>query len=215
MRNYKKERCSDLHGSYNNILDLKVTRTNQSSGAKWYKEANEIAYSLGKLAGFSNPIRRVQVGAGILAALSPQTEWGDNIHMAHMVVGGGTATGQTTVNNEKAFKILSGEHPLEVLGGLKVVPFYKAIVSPLGDNTPVIDRHSAAVYMGRPLSERELGFLASPVINRRIAGAYIRAALHQGVHPNTLQAQSWLQWRQNKGITRRVGGQQKEVYTKR
>ena len=214
MRNYKKERCSDLHGSYNNILELKITKANQSSGSKWYKEANDIAYSLGKLAGFSTPIRRVQVGAGILAALSPQTEWGDNIHMAHMIVGGGMATGQTKVNNEKALKILSGEHPLEVLGGLKVVPFYKAIVNPLGDNTPVIDRHAAAVYMGRPLSERELSFLSSPVINRRIGGAYIKAASQQGVHPNTLQAQSWLQWRQNKGITRRVG-EQKEVYTKR
>lgn len=214
MRNYKKERCSDLHGSYNNILGLKITKVNQSSGSRWYKEANEIAYNLGKLSGYKNPLRRLHVGAGILAALSPQTEWGDNIHMAHMVVGGYPATGQTKVNNTKALRILNGEHPLEVLGGLKVVPFYKAIVNPLGDNTPVIDRHAAAVYMGRQLNERELSFLSSPVINKRIGGAYIRAANHQGIHPNTLQAQTWLQWRQNKGVTRRVG-EQKEVYIKR
>ena len=40
---------------------------------------------------------------------------------------------------------------------------------------------------------------------KRISGAYARAAKMRGVHPNVLQAQTWLQWRIDKGITRQAG----------
>ena len=121
-----------------------------------------------------------------------------------MLIGTGYATGQTSVNNEKALRILEGEYPLDVLGGRKVVPFYKAIVNPTGDNPTVVDRHASAVYMGRSLQERELNQLQSPVIYKRISGAYVHAAKVRGVHPNVLQAQTWLQWRLDKGITRAI-----------
>ena len=64
---------------------------------------------------------------------------------------------------------------------------------------------AAAVYMGRSLEERELNQLQSPVIYKRISGAYARAAKMKGVHPNVLQAQTWLQWRIDKGVARKVG----------
>lgn len=205
MRNYKKERTNDVKGSFRNILNLKLSSDSKKIGERWYPEAHETALGLGKLAGYKNDTRRIQVGAGILAALSPQTEWGDNIHLAHMLIGTGYATGQTSVNNEKALRILEGEYPLDILGGRKVVPFYKAIVNPTGDNPTVVDRHASAVYMGRSLQERELNQLQSPVIYKRISGAYVHAAKVRGVHPNVLQAQTWLQWRLDKGITRAAG----------
>ena len=205
MRNYKKERRHDIKGSFRNILNLQLNTESILVGERWYPEAHEIAMGLGKLAGYKGDTCRVQVGAGILAALSPQTEWGDNIHLAHMLIGTGHASGQTQVNNIKALRILDGEHPLEVLGGRKVVPFYKAIVNPEGDNPTVVDRHASAVYMGRPLKEFELGQLQSPIIYKRISGAYARAAKMKGVHPNVLQAQTWLQWRIDRGIARQVG----------
>jgi len=205
MRNYKKERTNDVKGSFRNILSLELSNEAEDVGARWYPEAHEIALGLGKLAGYKGDVGRVTVGAGILAALSPQTEWGDNIHLAHLLIGTGHASGQTGVNNEKALKILHGEDPLTVLKGRKVVPFYKAIVNPEGDNPTVVDRHASAVYMGRPLQERELNQLQSAVIYKRISGAYARAAKMKGVHPNVLQAQTWLQWRINRGVARQVG----------
>ena len=84
MRNYKKERTNDVKGSYRNILNLEISSDCKEIGERWYPEAHETALGLGKLAGYKNDTRRIQVGAGILAALSPQTEWGDNIHLAHM-----------------------------------------------------------------------------------------------------------------------------------
>ena len=205
MRNYKKERTNDVKGSFRNILNLELNDESRVVGERWYPEAHEIAIGLGKLAGYKGDAGRIKVGAGILAALSPQTEWGDNIHLAHMLIGTGYATGQTKVNNNKALRILDGEDPMDVLRGRKVVPFYKAIVNPEGDNPTVVDRHASAVYMGRPLAETELNKLQSPVIYKRISGAYARAAKLRGVHPNVLQAQTWLQWRFNKGISRQVG----------
>ena len=205
MRNYKKERTNDVKGSYRNILNLKLSSEAESVGARWYPEAHEIAISLGKLAGYKGDMGQVTVGAGILAALSPQTDWGDNIHMAHMLIGTGHATGQTTVNNNKALRILEGNDPMTVLKGRKVVPIYQAIVNPTGNNPTVVDRHASAVYMGRSLEERELNQLQSPVIYKRISGAYARAAKMKGVHPNVLQAQTWLQWRIDKGVARKVG----------
>ena len=121
------------------------------------------------------------------------------------MIGTGHASGQTGVNIENALKILQGEDPMTVLKGRKVVPFYKAIVNPEGDNPTVVDRHASAVYMGRPLIEKELNQLQSPVIYRRISGAYAKAAKVKGVHPNVLQAQTWLQWRINRGVARQVG----------
>lgn len=205
MRNYKRERTNDVKGSFRNILNLELSEDSKSIGARWYPEAHEIAMGLGKLAGYRGDAGRVAVGAGILAALSPQTEWGDNIHLAHMLIGTGYANGQTSVNNNKALRILDGENPLDVLKGRKVVPFYKAIVNPQGDNPTVVDRHASAIYMGRPLQEYELNKLSSPVIYKRISGAYAKAAKMKGVHPNVLQAQTWLQWRVNKGIARQAG----------
>ena len=94
---------------------------------------------------------------------------GQGTSTSAIMIGGYPATGQTKVNNNKALRILNGEHPLEVLGGLKVVPFYKAILNPEGDNPTVVDRHASAVYMGRPLAESELNKLQSPVIYKRIS----------------------------------------------
>ena len=205
MRNYKKERTNAVKGSFRNILNLELNTESQVIGERWYTEAHEIAIGLGKLAGYKGDTGRLTVGAGILAALSPQTDWGDNIHLSHMLIGTGYAGGQTQVNNQKALRILDGESPLDVLKGRKVVPFYKAIVNPMGDNPTVVDRHAAAIYMGRSLAERELNQLQSPVIYKRISGAYARAAKLRGVHHNVLQAQTWLQWRINKGITRQAG----------
>ena len=205
QRNYRKERTNDVKGSFRNILNLDLCNDSITIGERWYPEAHETALGLGKLAGYKTDTRRVQVGAGILAALSPQTEWGDNIQLAHMLIGTGHANGQTGKNNEKALRILDGENPVDVLKGRKVVPFYKAIVNPTGNNPTVVDRHAAAVYMGRSLEERELSQLQSERIFKRISGAYARAAKMRGVHPNVLQAQTWLQWRLDKGITRQAG----------
>ena len=189
-------------GSYRNIIKCYETASLSSirDGATWYKEAQDIATVIGRLGGFKNH-QALFVGAGVLAALSPQVEWGDNIQWAIQLVVKGIRK-QTYANHNKALRILQGEKPYNVLGGAKVRAFYKAIVAPEGSGEPVIDRHALAIYMGRNVTEKELQYLQSPKVMGRLQWAYKKASNEMGIHHHDLQAITWLEWRANKGITK-------------
>ena len=191
-----------VRGSYRNIIKCYETAslTSIRDGATWYSEAQDIATVIGRLGGFKNH-QALFVGAGVLAALSPQVEWGDNIQWAIQLVVKGIRK-QTHANHNKALRILQGEKPNDVLGGFKVRAFYKAIVAPNGSGEPVVDRHALAIYMGRNVVEKELHYLQSPIIMARLQGAYKRASNKLGIHHHELQAITWLEWRANKGLTK-------------
>ena len=192
-----------VRGSYRNIIKCYESATLESiqDGATWYREAQDIAIVIGRLGGYKDH-QALFVGAGILAALSPQVEWGDNIQWAIQLVVKGIRK-QTWRNHDKAVRILQGEKPNDVLGGNKVRAFYKAIVAPSGSGEPVIDRHAVAIYMGRTVTEKELRYLQNSKVMLRLQGAYKKASNQVGIHHHELQAITWLEWRTNKGITRR------------
>jgi len=191
-----------VYGSYRNIIKCYKTAslTSIQDGATWYREAQDIAVVIGRLGGYKNH-QALFVGAGVLAALSPQVEWGDNIQWAIQLVVKGTRK-HTWSNHNKALRIIQGEKPSDVLGGSKVRAFYKAIVAPGGSGEPVIDRHALAIYMGRNVTEKELNYLQSPKVMGRLQWAYKKASNEMGIHHHELQAITWLEWRANKGITK-------------
>lgn len=191
-----------LAGSYRNIVKFYNTSTPdvQYEGSKWYSDARDMAMVVGKLAGYKYH-QALFVGAGILAALSPQVEWGDNIQWAIELVVANRRK-QTWANHNKALRIKQGEHPMDVLGGRKVIAFYMAIVAPFGSGAPVVDRHAVAIYMGRTVSEKELGFLSTKKVMDRIQWAYKKAGKELGVHHHQVQSVTWTQWRINKGVTK-------------
>ena len=197
-----KRRNRQLRGSWTNIMDC-YNRTDdvmKADGVDWYPLAQDIAYEKGRMAGYSH-VDATMVGAGLISSLSPQANWQENIRFVDQIIIDGWVQKQTATNNMKALRILKGEHPLQVLRGLKVVPFYMAILDPESINPlPVIDRHAGAVYMGKSLNEKQLNKLSNVSVNRRISGAYINVARKVGIHPHTLQATTWIQWRAEKGI---------------
>ena len=165
----------------------------------WYPTAHTYAREIGELAGYSGRVG-IKVGAGIISALSPKTDWDKNLLYAKELVRTGYAPRQTEINNTKALRILEGEEPLDVLGGLKVIPFYLAIRSPEGDDPiPVIDRHAAHVYTGYPLTEKQQKKLGNVRVVTRIQNQYLYIARKQKVHVHRLQATTWLQTRIEKG----------------
>ncbi len=192
-----------VYGSYRNIIKCYETASTVSiqNGAIWYREANDTATMIGQLSGYKS-YQALFVGAGILAALSPQVEWGDNIQWAIQLVVKGIRK-QTYANHNKALRILQGEKPYNVLGGAKVRAFYKAIVAPEGSGEPVIDRHALAIYMGRNVTEKELHYLESPKVMGKLQGAYKRASNEVGIHHHELQAITWVEWRTRKGLSKR------------
>ena len=186
-----------LRGSYRNIAKILKGATPDAvfAGEAWYREANQVAQSVGEMADYTG-LKALQVGAGIIAALSPQMGWGMNVTIAILLVTKGTRK-TTLANHIKAVKIREGEEPLKVLGGEKVKAFYLAIVDPYNDSTEiVIDRHAIAVYLGRaPKGDRELSMVDSPKVRSRIRGAYLKVALDYNINHHLLQSITWNAWR--------------------
>ena len=190
-----------VKGSYQNIVEAynNASESSRKEGQFWYHDAHEIALQVSKLLD-TNDIR---VGAGIISALSPQKDWGDNVAEALVFTAQGFSKTQTQANNDKARKISEGQDPATVLGGAKVIPFYHAILEPEGNYKPVIDRHALAVYYGKPVTRRDLGRATkNPRVMQRIQSAYVRASKEVGQHYNVVQATTWVQHRKNKGTAK-------------
>ena len=160
-------------------------------GIAWYPDARQIARDISPM--------DIVMGAGVIAALSPQTPWGRNVTLAHRAFADGFGSGHTGPVVTKVNRILSGESPEEVLGGDKTTNFFRNIVNPLG-NDVTIDRHAYDIAIGEPL-----GGAPRTLINRKggyemMSDIYREAASIAGIVVTQLQAITWLVWREAIGI---------------
>lgn len=171
-------------------------------GHEWYEKAHEEATKLGK----GNTLR----GAGIIAALSPLSDWDRNVREAKELTKTGTVkSALLPANVEKARRIHEGEEPEKVLGGHKVTNFFKNIHDPSNPSPVTVDRHAYDIAMGRPfigqgkgkkaeeprqtgVMSQDLG-LSSMGRYKHFVHAYQHAAGELGVDvPNKVQATSWV-----------------------
>ena len=167
-----------------------------SAGKVWYPKAHDHAVRIGS--------GNVEKGAGILAALSPAMGWDSNVEGAHHVANTGTPFHlQTGKNNNKALRILGGEHPLDVLGGQKVLSFYHNILNPDATDHVTIDRHAHDIAVGKPFGQKgdqkaNLGISAKGRYDH-FKEAYANAAEQSGIKiPNQLQAMTWVAHREGR-----------------
>ena len=108
-------------------------------------------------------------------------------------------------NARKAWRILEGEDPEEVLGGPKVRSFYFTITDPSDPRSVVVDRHAVSVAYNRPLSDAEIGkALGRKGAYDSISMLYQRAAriisreLGEVWTPAQTQAAVWTYWRRER-----------------
>jgi hypothetical protein len=161
-------------------------------GTQWYDRAQETADRLGR--------GDMHKGAGIIAALSPQRDWDRNVRIANEFVNSGTTTDQTAVQIRKARRILEGENPTDVLGGLKETSFYHNISDPNNPHHVTIDRHAHDVAVGKKYGSAERG-LTAPGRYEAFHNAYNLASQHLGFEvPSRLQSGVWVG--QEQGLTR-------------
>lgn len=165
-----------------------ATDTEWEAGLGWYPVAHTHALEIGK--------GNVRKGAGILAALSPQAGWLDNLSMA-----------QALVNDEPvgapflhwAEAIYDGADPELVLGGRKVRSFYRNIVEPEKDGPITVDRHAIGIVAnahGDWLAKR----LERIGVYQYVASCYRTAARERGLIGSQAQAVAWLTYRRQRGI---------------
>lgn len=158
-----------------------------ASGREWYPSAHRIADMIAD--------GDTRVGAGLLAALSPQTSWSQNVELAADAYDTGNPTRHLGDALGKAAKILAGIDPETVLPmDRKTGQFYRCIVDPTDADAVCVDRHAHDIAIGREYGSEDRG-LSAKGRYALIAHIYREAAQRLGELPLTVQAVTWVAWR--------------------
>lgn len=153
-------------------------------GESWYTTAHEVADMLSD--------GHVRVGAGLLAALSPQTSWESSIELARDAYKTGNPRDHTREALAKAAKILAGADPTEVLPMTKKTGhFFRCIVDPSDPDAVCIDRHAHDLAVGEAYGSKPRG-LSAKGRYALLAHVYREAAQRLGVLPSVVQAVTWV-----------------------
>lgn len=167
-------------------------------GLNWYQIAHDVACKLADDYGCT-----VKQACGVIAALSPGRNWEVNQDdaktiIAHYSIGkrgkelplvGSYGWG----NIIKAERILSGESPLDVLGGEKVRSFFCNIYDPTSEECVTIDRHAKSAALGEVLGDK--GTVPSKGEYLYLSEHYRKLAAKLNLLPHQLQAIVWVVWR--------------------
>ena len=188
-----------------------ITRTfrltsdqDRSSGRAWYARAHALAEELDP----ENPVR----GAAVIAVLSPMVQWERNQELARMAYQWHAQGLSRTefwerwpflrANGVKAYRILSGEPPEQVVSGPKVTSFWHTIANPDDLDTVVVDRHAFSVAAGRTVDDTtRQRFLERKGNYDVVADQYRRASkilsreMGERWSPAQIQAATWEHWR--------------------
>lgn len=155
------------------------------AGGLWYPRAEDVVAALAHHHNVGRP-----TAAGVIAALSPQLRWRENIEAAHALLGGARRVRGYPNNIDKARRIANGAAPDLILGGDKVCAFWANL---LGSRQAVtIDTWAQRVAIGRMADQPKSAKYA------RIARAYVAAAEMVGCPPREFQA---IIWTATRGIT--------------
>jgi hypothetical protein len=165
------------------IIDMyrRATPAQVLAGQDWYPAAHRLATEYGDT-------RR---GAGIIAALSANKGWGENIRLARQAFNG-VFYGHFADALGKARRIHEGEDPANVLPmGTKTGHFFQCIADPADPDAVVIDRHAHDVVAGMKFGSDDRG-LKSPLRYASIADAYRMGGKRLSMTPSVLQAVVWV-----------------------
>ena len=189
-----------MTGSTQNIIDTyeRATDAQLMAGENWYFAALALAEDLADR--HNLPVENV---AYAIAAFSPVTDWITNQIATSEVCATGFTRFQSGANIDKANRCLAGE--LTALRGPKVERFALAIVNPLGDTTACIDRHAFSIWMGTKQTDIQQKVLARKGAYELVADAYAEAARILDVPVHTLQAVTWVVWRDMHDVVRKNG----------
>ncbi|WP_371784672.1 DUF7178 family protein [Streptosporangium subroseum] len=165
----------------------------RARGENWYPTANQLADMMSE----GHTIK----GAGVIAALSANKSWGENIKLANRAFDSGKASGHFGDAIRKVERIMSGELPDQVLPmDIKTGHFYRCILDPTDPDAICIDRHAHDIAVGERYGQRSRG-LGARGRYALMAHVYREAAQRLGELPQVVQAVTWVVWtEQIKGI---------------
>jgi hypothetical protein len=180
---------ADFDRYVSNVLAVwdSATAEQEQQGRRWYPMAHGLAEMMCD--------GDARMGAGLIAALSPQTSWWLNVELAADAYETGRPSRHVGDALSKAAKILAGMDPSDVLPmERKTGMFFRCIADPSDPDAVCIDRHAHDIAVGEPFGERPRG-LSAHGRYRLLADVYRAAARAVGELPSTVQATTWVVWR--------------------
>ncbi|MGW3323903.1 DUF7178 family protein [Streptomyces virginiae] len=178
----REQYVQNIIGTWGEASDEQKTQ-----GRLWYTNAHDLADMMTE--------GDVRKGAGLLAALSPQTSWPLNVELAQAAWDSGRPSGHLGDALAKAAKILAGADPTEVLPmDRKTGHFYRCILDPADADAVCIDRHAHDIAVGEEYGARDRG-LGAKGRYALIAHCYREAAQRLDELPSAVQAVTWVVWR--------------------
>ncbi len=159
-------------------------------GLGWYANANSVAHELSQDHGVT-----LDTAIGVLAVLSPSTNWSRNIELAADMLATDDCSHAYGECIDKARRIIAGETVHDVTKvGRKVKSFAACITNPNNPGAVCVDRHAVVLATGTPLSDLDgwLDLIGTYVLT---AAAYRTVARTVGLLPSQVQAITWCQHR--------------------
>ena len=184
-----------------NILKVykQCTDDELQHGMTWYAEANDKCQLLSDQ--YDLPLRIV---VGVVAALSPTNEWGQNLkdalNMIDNFVAGGYVEDCTccTYNNmrDKAWSILqtmphTDDDVAFILRGPKITDFFYCI---MGHDVCVIDGHAWCIANNDRRTLQEVPNIGKK-LRAELQECYSRAGKKHGITAYQMQAATWVAWK--------------------
>lgn len=189
---------------------LRATDQDRALGLEWYKVAHDDASRIAVR--YQVPLDRV---IGVIAALSPSTEWGRNLLESEWLISAHVKGHRLPMvgvygkrNVAKAVRILANGHALTEFSAKtspKVRAFYQCLLHPETSDVVCIDRHAKALALNIGSSRKgyasndELSTVRSAAESDYLARHYQRIAKRLGLVPHQLQAICWVTWKRLAG----------------
>lgn len=162
----------------------KSTKEQRERGRTWYRNAHSLAVFLDE----TNPTR----SAAIIAVLSANKRWADNVHLAEAAYDPDRPIGHTSDVVRKVARLMAGEPAISVLPfGLKTWYFFKLIDNPDDPDAVVIDRHAHDIAVGKIYGEENRGLSAGGRYDLLVK-VYKTAAEKLSIPASVLQATVWV-----------------------
>lgn len=185
-----------------------------ANGMSWYPSAHSACRAMAGR--YDLPTDTV---AAVVAALSPNNRWERNLRDAEALIKAfclgdeddmkATKVSTYGLNKRKAIRILRGEPPLSVLGGLKVRNFFGAIM--LQPGACCVDGHAFAIWKGEYIPTARTPTISAKLY-AAIAADYQRAAdiittITGTAHTaSQVQAVAWVVWQRiRRSLTMEAG----------
>lgn len=189
--------AADMADMADNIIDLyhEASESQIERGKAWYWQANGIANNLAREHALS-----LEQACGILAALSPSTDWERNVSLAFTLAETGDCSHAygDAIRKARLIRDNPDSDPLLFIGGRKVRSFYHSVYWAGINSHVVVDRHAHAIALGmrKPLGDWAAKALDAPGRYQVVAAAYRAAARRAGIDPSEMQAVTWLVFRE-------------------